>query len=137
MSKILCIDDDQDIIECLKLTLKGAGHEVRGASNGDEGYDEAKRFGPDLIILDVMMRDASEGFHTAYLFRKDEALKFKPILMLTSVSEKTGMKFDVKKDGAYLPVDDFISKPVSPEQLVKTAQRLLALSKDEINIAGK
>ena len=137
MAKILCIDDDPDIIESCRVTLEAEGHTVEEAANGDLGYEKAKSFKPDMIILDVMMQNDSEGFHTAYKFRGDAALKLTPILMLTSVTEKTGFKFNPAKDGAFLPVDDFIAKPIAPKQLIELTNRLLALPKDQINASGK
>jgi hypothetical protein len=52
------------------------------------------------------------------------------------VNEKTGLKFDPKKDGQFLPVDAFMEKPMNPKALIETAKKLLALKKDQINLAG-
>ncbi|MCM2322608.1 MAG: redox-sensing transcriptional repressor Rex [Oligoflexia bacterium] len=136
MRKILCIEDDQDIVESYKAILKTAGYEVAAAYDGESGYAKAREFEPDLIILDVMMKDTTEGFHVAYKFRQDPAFKYVPILMLTSVNSESGFNFNKEKDGAYLPVDAFVEKPVAPNSLLLTVRKLLSLSKEQINVEG-
>jgi CheY-like chemotaxis protein len=137
MAKILCIDDDPDILEFCKTTLEARDHEICSALSGYDGYKKAVEFKPELIVLDVMMRETTEGFHTAYKFRRDDALRYTPILMMTSINEKTGMRFDCDTDGEYLPVDAFLEKPVSPKLLLDTAERLLSLAKEQINVGGR
>jgi hypothetical protein len=84
-----------------------------------------------------MMTHSTEGFDTAYEIRKDNDLKFTPILMLTSVNEKSGHKFNPETDGEFLPVDGFIEKPVEPVKLDQYVSKLLNLKKEDININGK
>jgi DNA-binding response OmpR family regulator len=136
MAKILCIDDDPDVIESCKITLTAKGHEVESASDGESGYLKAINFKPDVIILDVMMTNTTEGFHTAYKFRENAELKFTPILMLTSINQEFNFKFNMQKDGEFLPVDNFVEKPISSKLLIETVDNLLALKKDQINVSG-
>ncbi len=133
MARIICIDDDRDIVETCKMTLEAKGHQVETASGGSEGLEKAKSFKPELILLDVMMDDTTDGFHTAYNFRKEADLKDVPILMLTSINQETGLGFNKEKDGEFLPVDEFVEKPIQPEKLIELADKLLALPKDQIN----
>ena len=137
MPKILCIDDDNDILEGLKAILESNGFETEIASNAKEGLEKAKEVTPDLLIVDVMMDSDTDGFHLTYNIRKDESLKFKPILMLTSINQKTSFNFNPETDGEFLPVDKFIEKPVKPDLLIDTVNNLLNLPKDKINIDGK
>ena len=137
MARILCIDDDPDILEFCKTTLEARDYETASALSGLEGYKKALEFKPDLILLDMMMREETEGFHTAYKFRHDSSLQYIPILMMTSINEKTGMQFDCDTDGEFLPVDAFLEKPVDTKLLLDTVARLLALPKERINITGR
>jgi NADH/NAD ratio-sensing transcriptional regulator Rex/CheY-like chemotaxis protein len=134
--RILCIDDDLDVIESYRAILEQTGYEVAVALDGESGLEEARSHKPDLIILDVMMKDATEGFHIAYALRADAALREVPILMLTAISSEWNMKFDKDQDGAYLPVDAFVDKPVAPDTLLATVKRLLGLPREQINIMG-
>jgi CheY-like chemotaxis protein len=135
-TKILCIDDDRDIINVCKTVLTSEGYEFESAFTGEEGYKKAKDFNPDLIILDVMMKDDTEGFHTAYKFRQDEELKFVPILMVTSINQKMDLKFNKNKDREFLPVDEFLEKPLVLDDMLKSVRKLLELNKEDINIDG-
>jgi CheY-like chemotaxis protein len=123
--KVIIIDDDIDILEATKLTLQAAGYEVVTASSGQEGLGQVRSGGADLIILDVMMARDTEGFQIAQDLKEDPKLKHIPILMMTSVSAKSGFAFDPATDGDYLPVEDYVDKPVDPADLVKRVDKLL------------
>lgn len=136
MAKIICIDDDRDILDTCEVVLEGLGHTVETAVNGKEGLEKALKLKPDLIILDVMMDDSTEGFHTAYKIRQDAGLKYTPILMLSSVNETSPQKFSAN-DGEFLPVDAFMEKPIKPKEFVAKVKELLALKKEQINVEGR
>ena len=127
--RILIIDDDADIVQALRLTLQN-DYEVHHAVNGQEGLTKVKEVNPDLIILDVMMETATEGFQVSLALRNpDPSSEFAayakiPILMLTSIHQKTPLRFAPDKD--YLPVDDFVEKPVKPAALRAKVAQLLA-----------
>jgi len=136
MAKIMCIDDDRDILESCRMTLEKAGHTVECASSGKEGLTKMKAFRPDLFLLDVMMDDLTDGFHTAYAIRHDADVKDKPIIMLTSINKETGLGFNKDKDGNFLPVDEFIEKPIAPKLLIELVAKLLQMPKNKINMGG-
>ncbi len=129
MAKILIVDDDPDIVLATRLSLERAGHQVIAASNGAEGLEKLKAERPDLIILDVMMDTATEGFQLALKLRsRDPASELAdyrgiPILMLTAIHSTTPLRFGPEED--YLPVDDFVDKPIDPDLLVKKVEALL------------
>lgn len=120
MALIAVIDDDPDIIEASTLVLKSKGYDVVTATNPDDGYKVVTEKNPDLIILDVMMDEPDDGFFLAQKFRKNDIKT--PILMYTSVSKTLGFEFG---QGDMVPVDDFVEKPISPEQLVEKVENLL------------
>lgn len=120
MVLIAIIDDDPDIIEASKLVLKSHGFDIITASNPDDGYKIVMENNPDLIILDVMMDEPDDGFFLAQKFRKNNVKT--PILMYTSVSKTTGYDFG---QSDMVPVDDFVEKPISPEELIEKVNKLL------------
>ncbi len=130
-AKILIVDDDPDIVEALKMTLEANHYRVYTAANGTEGLRQVKAVNPDLIILDVMMDTITEGFQVSYQLRnpdpKSEYVKYSqiPILMLTAIVERKHMKFSTKADGDFLPVDDFVEKPIRPQVLLEKVKKLL------------
>ena len=122
---ILVIDDDIDLVEIIRVTLENDGFTVIDAQNGERGLAMAQEMKPDLILLDVMMGKVDEGFQVAYQLRGGPDTKEIPILMLTAVSGQTGYDFDPKTDGEFLPVDEFLEKPVSPRVLVDMVRKHL------------
>lgn len=128
-SRILMIDDDKDYVEAIRIILENKGYEFIPAYNIEDGFGKVKTEKPDLIILDVMMGKKADGFIFARKFRRDpeysEVSKI-PILMLTGIREKTGFFFPGEtKHDYFLPVDEFVEKPVKAEQLVETVEKLL------------
>ncbi|MFZ0452725.1 MAG: response regulator [Ignavibacteriaceae bacterium] len=125
MRRIAIIDDDADILDASSLILTSNGYEVITADNPDDGYKIVKENSPDLIILDVMMNEPDDGFFLAQRFRK-ENIKI-PIIMYTSVSKATGLDFGVSE---IVPVDEFVEKPISPEELVGKVKKLLQIKQE-------
>ena len=115
--------------EAMRMVLEEAGYECVHALSGSRALEMLPREKPDLMVLDVMMDDMTEGFHVAYKIRKPEVglepFAHLPIIMLTAISQRTGMKFDRTTDGEYLPVDEFLEKPVQPSVLIEKVRTLL------------
>jgi len=133
MKKILIIDDDPDIVEAMRMVLEAQDFEVHSAINGTEGLSKVKQVRPDLIILDVMMDQLTEGFQVSYALKNaspgSEYGPFAkiPILMMTAIGREMHMKFSPESDGAYLPVQAFLEKPVQPKLLIEKVKMLLAM----------
>jgi len=127
--RILIIDDDPDITEAMTVVLENKGYEVARAQDGTEGMERLKESRPDLIILDVMMRTSQEGFELARELKHDAQYKEIPILMLTAVKHKTGLDFkDTAGDTSWLPVEEYLDKPVKPNVLLEMVADLLQKS---------
>jgi CheY-like chemotaxis protein len=128
--KILVIDDDPDLVEVIRLTLEAGGFQVFSAASGAEGLQQVKEVNPDLIILDVMMDYTTEGFQVSLALRNPEpeseyaAYRDIPILMLTAIHSTTPLRFEPEED--YLPVDEFVEKPLEPADLIAKVESLLA-----------
>ncbi len=125
MAKILIIDDDADIVEAVKIVLESKGYTIITANEGDAGYKKAEAERPDLVILDVMMKTKDQGFQISYKLKNNPELSKIPILMLTSVGRETGFRFNKETDADYLPVEEFIEKPIKPKDLLVKIEKLL------------
>jgi DNA-binding response OmpR family regulator len=123
--KILIVDDDEDYSESLKLMLESRGYCVEQAYNIREGKASILNEKPQLIILDVMMEKMTDGFDLCRELKANPTLSTIPILMLTAITDKTGIKYSLEEDSEYLPADDYISKPISFSDLIYKAERLL------------
>ena len=126
MAKILIIDDDPDIVEAMRVVLESKDHQVSITKSGEEGLKQVNLDKPDLIILDVMMETMDKGFEVAKGLKKNQKHKDIPILMLTAIKESTGLDFKNEAgDEDWLPVDDYMEKPLKPEVLLSKVEWLL------------
>lgn len=124
--RILDIDDDMDVLEARKIVLEHNDFEVLDATNVRAAGELLEKEKIDLIILDVMMEKDSDGFNFAQRIKMHEKFKHIPIIMATAVNQKTPFTFDVGKDGAFLPVEKFMEKPIDPDDLIKAINGLLS-----------
>ena len=121
MAKILLVDDDIDFVQINKTFLEREGHKIISACNPDDGMKMLKSEKPDLLILDVMMQEADDGFAMAQKIRREKIDV--PIIMLTSIAKVTGQQYG--KDDKMVPVDEFLEKPVSADVLIKAVKKHL------------
>lgn len=125
------IDDDENLVNVVKLVLEAKNFMFDCAYSAKEGLEKILDFNPDLIILDVIMEDFVAGFRVVSELRTSEPTsvyaKYSkiPILMLTSVTSKTDINFSEKVGTALLPVDAFIEKPAKPAALLDKIDELL------------
>ncbi|MDP3730393.1 MAG: response regulator [Candidatus Omnitrophota bacterium] len=126
MAKILIIDDDADMTEAMRVVLESKNHRVIIAKSGEEGMSKAMAERPELIILDVMMETTDKGFEVARELKKDDIFKNVPILMLTALKDKMGLDFKKEAgDSVWLPVEDYLEKPLKPEELISKVEHFL------------
>jgi CheY-like chemotaxis protein len=123
--KILVVDDDVDVLETRKIVLEHNNFEVVTATNIKVAEEILDKNSIDLIILDVMMEKDSDGFNFAQFVKGDERFKSIPIILATAVNQRTKFKFDLEKDGNFLPVEKFMEKPIDPDDLIATIRGLL------------
>ena len=120
---ILIVDDDPDFVEVTRIVLEEAGYRTCSAASGRQALEAMAANEPDLVILDVMMDGILDGWDTSRRVRADPALWDLPILVVSSItgSEYLGM---VPTDEDFM-IDNFLSKPVQPRQLLQEVRRLL------------
>ena len=122
--KILIVDDDRDFVEAVSAFLEAHGYEVLKARDGKEGLKLAKIAHPDLIIMDIVMNERTEGFFTVQEIRRTAELKTVPIFVLSSLYSQVA-DFGIPPDSGWLAHDEFLTKPVDlPELLAKIQQRM-------------
>lgn len=122
MAKILMIDDDRDFLEAGKQILEAQGHAVVAASTPGDGEEKIKAETPDLIFLDIMMQQPDDGIALAQKLFK-AGLKT-PVVMLSGMSNVTGYSYDKNDD--VLPCEEFLQKPIDPEVLIQTVEKILS-----------
>jgi len=123
-AKILVVDDDPVFVKATKTVLESKNYKVSTASDGDEGLQKAKDERPDLIILDIIM-PTKDGFTACEQLKGDPQLSNIPVIILTSFAEK-GKETNIPSSaGLTLEAEDYIDKPVSPDELLKRVERIL------------
>ena len=121
---VLVIDDDRDFVTAIEALLTSSGYRVATASNGREGLQEAKKIQPDLVLLDVMMTERTEGFFTLQELRRVPSLNRTPVIVISSIYTDQPV-FRVSPEAGWLPADLFLPKPVEPVRLLEEARRLM------------
>ncbi|TFG88340.1 MAG: response regulator [Gemmatimonadales bacterium] len=125
--RVLIADDEQDVRIFVRAVLENAGYQVLEAADGEEALAQAREDQPDLVILDVEM-PKMDGFGVFGELRRDESTRGIPVLMLTGVTARTGIKFDAETMGEYLGSEPeaYLDKPMDAQVLVATVRDLLA-----------
>jgi len=125
MKKVLFVDDDVDFCEVAKLLLESKGYEVVLAYDGKEGLEKMRAEKPDLVILDVMMPEMN-GYDVCVVLKADPELKKIPVILLTGVDQAIFRTTYTQHMGLMTEADDYISKPVEPEELGRRVGDLLS-----------
>lgn len=121
--KILCVDDEPDILEILKYNLSNEGYNVSTAKDGELAIKKANESIPNLVIMDVMMPNM-DGIEACEILRKDQKFNDTIIMFLTARGE------DFSHVAAYeAGADDYVTKPVKPKVLLSKVKSLLRRSK--------
>ncbi|MBU1163457.1 MAG: response regulator transcription factor [Proteobacteria bacterium] len=124
MKKILLVDDDLDFCEATKLILESKAYKVSLAHDGRDGLEKVRSEKTDLVILDVMMPEMN-GYDVCVVMKADPELNRIPVILLTAVSQEMFKTSFTKEMGLMTEADDYIAKPVEPEDLVEAIEVLL------------
>jgi DNA-binding response OmpR family regulator len=118
--KVVYIEDDQEMIDLVKLILTRKGFDVIGANGGREGLDSVRRILPDVVLLDLMMPDM-DGWEVYQQMKAEEATREIPVIVITAKAQNID-----KVLGLHIAkVDDYISKPFSPQELVESVDKVM------------
>ena len=126
-AKILIVDDDVDFLDSTRIVLESKPYEVIVAHEGEEGLKKAGEENPDLILLDIIM-PVKDGFTVAEQLKKDPRLSKIPLVMLTGFSSKRHTSSIPVSRGFDLEAEEYIEKPVSPENLLSIIEKCLKKS---------
>ncbi len=132
MKTIYIIDDDRNIVEAMSIVLKAHGYTVAAQYDEENVIANLAIHKPDLVILDVIFpQNPSAGFDIARQIKKNKATASIPIIMLSAINEKgvyAGTFSNNDRDDAWLPVEEFIEKPIKNNQLLQTIKTVLEKS---------
>jgi CheY-like chemotaxis protein len=131
MARIEIIDDDVELAENFSLVLKKEGHTVSIRDQVEGALEELLQNKPDLLILDVMFpENPAGGFDLARKIKQTEEIKDLPVILLTAINQEFPMDFSAKDiDQDWMPVQDFVEKPVNIPDLIEKVNKMLAEGK--------
>jgi DNA-binding response OmpR family regulator len=119
--KVVCVEDEPEIIDLIRLILGRKGFDLTGATGGLEGLEAVRRVKPDLVLLDLMMPDM-DGWEVYQQMKADPELKNIPVIVVTAKAQSID-----KILGLHIAkVDDYVTKPFGPQELLQSVERVLS-----------
>ncbi len=121
--RVVCIEDEAEMIDLVRLILGRKGFSVIGANGGIEGLEAVRREKPDLVLLDLMMPDM-DGWEVYQQIKADTGLREIPVIVVTAKAQSID-----KVLGLHIAkVDDYITKPFGPQELLESVEKILGPS---------
>ncbi|MEP0804134.1 MAG: response regulator [Chloroflexota bacterium] len=120
MKCILCVEDEPEMIDLIRLILGRRGFEVKGANGGIEGLKMIREEKPDLVLLDLMMPDM-DGWEVYQQIKADEKTRGIPVIVVTAKAQSIDRVLGLH----IAKVDDYIAKPFQPQELLASVERVL------------
>ena len=120
-NRILCIEDDVDMLELFHVLLTRHGYVVEGVTKGQEGLESIRRLKPDLVILDIMM-PVMDGWQVYQQMKEDETTRDIPTIVVTAKSQLIDKVLGLE----IAKVDAYIGKPFSPQELLDSISKVLS-----------
>ncbi len=118
--KVLCVEDEPEMIELIKLILERRGFEVLGAVGGRQGLNTIRQEMPDLVLLDLMMPDV-DGWEVYRQMKADDELKDIPVIVVTAKAQSIDRVLGIH----IAKVDDYVTKPFGPQELLQSVEEVL------------
>ncbi len=119
--RVVCIEDEPEMIDLVKLILSRKGFQVTGAMGGREGLEVIAREKPDIVLLDLMMPDM-DGWEVYQKMKADDAMRAIPVIVVTAKAQSID-----KVLGLHIAkVDDYITKPFGPQELLESVEKVIA-----------
>ena len=121
---VVCVEDEPEMVDLIRLILSRKGFEVIGSDGGVDGLEVIKKVKPDLILLDLMMPDM-DGWEVYQQVKADDDVKDTPVIVVTAKAQSID-----KVLGLHIAkVDDYITKPFGPQELIASVTKILGLEK--------
>ena len=123
--RILLIDKDPDFLNKVKTALEQEGFEVITALTSQQGKDEVLYEQPTCVVMELMLEKHDSGFEFARWLKSNPILHDVKIMLVSSAKLKTGFEFSQQMDGYWMKTDDYVDKPIEPEELVARVKKLI------------
>lgn len=121
MARILIVDDEEEMQKSIRLTLEGQGHECAFSADGFDALEKARKWEPDLIILDIML-PSLDGYQVSRYLKFDSRFRHIPIIMLTAKSDEKDRNL-----GFEAGTNEFLTKPFTVEEFINVVSRYVPI----------
>lgn len=118
---LVYIEDEEEMIDLVRLILMRHGYTVLGANGGRQGLDLIRKESPDLVLLDLMMPDM-DGWDVYQKMKADDKMRKIPVIVVTAKAQRIDKVLGL----SIAKVEDYISKPFSPQELLESVEKVLA-----------
>ena len=122
--RVIYFEDDRDMVELVRIILGREGFQVEGIAEGQAGIKAVQQNSPDVILLDLMLPDM-DGWEIFRQLKHDESTADIPVIVITAKAQSIDKVLGLE----IAKVDDYISKPFSPNELVERVEEVLAGNK--------
>jgi DNA-binding response OmpR family regulator len=118
---VVCIEDELEMIELVRLILGRHNFQVIGAVGGQQGLNKIEEVNPDLVLLDLMMPEM-DGWEVYQKMKASETMRNIPVIVVTAKAQSIDRVL-----GLHIArVDDYITKPFGPQELLESVERVLS-----------
>ena len=118
---VVCVEDEPEMIDLIRLILKQKGFEVHGAEGGVQGLAMVQERKPDLVLLDLMMPDM-DGWEVYQQLKASDDTKDIPVIVVTAKAQDIDRMLGLH----IAKVDDYVPKPFTPQELLDSVDKVLA-----------
>lgn len=126
LKKVVCVEDELEMIELVKLILSRNQFEVTGAVGGHEGLEKIREIQPDLVLLDLMMPEM-DGWEVYQKMKASEVMRNIPVIVVTAKAQSIDRVLGLH----IAKVQDYITKPFGPQELLDSVERVMSNMKNE------
>lgn len=123
--RVIYFEDDKDMVELVRIILGREGYQVEGVAEGQAGIKAVQQNSPDIILLDLMLPDM-DGWEIFRQLKHDESTADIPVIVITAKAQSIDKVLGLE----IAKVDDYISKPFRPNELVDRVEEVLARKKN-------
>lgn len=121
IKRVIYFEDDKDMVELVRIILGREGYQIEGIAEGQAGIEAVQQSSPDIVLLDLMLPDM-DGWEIFRQLKHDESTADIPVIVITAKAQSIDKVLGLE----IAKVDDYISKPFRPQELVDRVEKVLS-----------
>lgn len=118
--RVIYFEDDKDMVELVRIILGREGYQINGVAEGHAGIKAVQQEAPDIVLLDLMLPDM-DGWEIYQQLKHDDSTADIPVIVITAKAQSIDKVLGLE----IAKVDDYISKPFTPQELIERVDRVI------------